>query len=320
MFVGFALAGELAALATAGLWACSSLAWGLAGRKMGSLAVAVIRITAAAAVLALVHWLTAGRPLPTDLSSRTFWLLVTSGGLGTGVGDLCMFRGLLLVGPRLAMTILSLAPFLAAGIAYLTPMRETLGLWALLGMVLTVGGVTAVVSDRRGRRAWRTEPRHFGQGVLVSLVGACFLAVSMGLVKMAMRGNPADEAADPAMAVGGFQATVVRVWTGMVVCWLAAGCLGRVPAVMRSCRYRRAMLIILVGTIVGPVVGTWMSMEAIARTAETGVAMALIATSPIFLIPLAYAAYGERPSIRTIAGSIAAVGGVAVLVLRHMLP
>ena len=320
MLATFALAGELAALATAVLWACSALAWSLAGRKVGSVAVAVIRVTVAALILAAAHWVTAGRPFPAGLPSRAFWLLVVSGGLGVGLGDLCVFRGLLLVGPRLAVTILSLAPFLAAGIAYLTPMRETLGLWALLGMVLTVGGVTAVVSEPRGRRAWTSEPRHFGQGVLVSLVGTCFLAVSMVLAKMAMRGSPAGAAGDAVVAVGGFQATVVRVWTGMVVCWLVAAGLGRAPAVVHSCRHRRAMLIIVAGTVVGPVVGIWLSMEAIARTAETGVAMALIATSPIFLIPLAYAAYGERPSLRTIVGTIAAVGGVAVLVLRHTRP
>ena len=75
------------------------------------------------------------------------------------------------------------------------------------------------------------------------------------------------------------------------------------------------MLIVLLGTLVGPVLGIWLSMIAL-EGAKAGVAVALINTSPLILIPIAYFAYGERPTLRTILGTLVAIGGVFLLLLK----
>lgn len=303
------LAGELAGLGTALLWGLSALAWSVAGRQIGAVAVTCLRITLAAAVLSAAHWVLFGAPFPANIPPEAFWLLVVSGGLGAGVGDLCFFRGLVLIGPRLGMLILSLAPFLSALMAYLAPLRESLGLWALVGIALTVGGVVRVVSEPRGRQAWQAPPGQFRQGVLMCLAGTVLMAGGLVLAKMGMRAG-----------AGAFPAALVRVVAGMVLTWMIVPFLGRLGATVRALRHRRAMGILLAGTIVGPVIGIWLSMEAVRRTAETGVAAALIGTSPIMMIPLVYLAYRERPTRRVLAGTAAAVAGVAVLALRQSLP
>ena len=302
------LAGELAALATALLWGVSALAWSLAGRHVGAVPVTCLRITLAAAILSAAHWVALGTPFPTDLSGDALALLAVSGAIGAAAGDLCLFRGLVLIGPRLGMLIMSLAPFLSALIAYVTPLRESLGLGALAGMVLTVGGVAWVVAEPRGRQTWQVLPGHFRQGVLLCVAGAALIACGMVLAKMGMRAGG---------GVDSFSASLVRVAVAAGVTWVM---LGRTAATFRALRHRRAMLVLVGGTVVGPVIGIWLCMESLKLTAETGVAVALMAISPVMMIPLSYLAYGERPTLRRLAGTVVAVAGVAVLMLRHRLP
>ncbi len=309
MAATWALAGELAGLGTALAWGISALAWGLAGRKIGAVSVTCLRITLATVILAGTHWAAFGSPFPTRLAADALWLLVASGAMGAGVGDLCFFRGLVLIGPRLGMLILSFAPFLSALIAFLTPLRESLGPAALTGMVLTVAGVSWVVADRRGRQAWQAPSGRFHHGVLLALAGTCLIAGGYVLAKMGMGAGPGG-------GVAPFSAALVRVAAGTAATWIVIPFLGRLRATLRAVRHGRAMLIVSGGTIIGPVVGIWLSLEALKHTPETGVAAALIGTSPIVMIPLAYLAYGEKPTFRAVAGTLMAAAGVAVLMLR----
>jgi len=112
-----------------------------------------------------------------------------------------------------------------------------------------------------------------------------------------------------------FPATVVRVATAAVGIWCLLPALGAVRNTLRGFTDRRAMTIIVCGTIVGPVVGIWTSMIALAGV-ESGIASALISTSPIMMIPMAFLAYGERPTLRAFVGTAIAVGGITLLMCR----
>jgi drug/metabolite transporter (DMT)-like permease len=78
---------------------------------------------------------------------------------------------------------------------------------------------------------------------------------------------------------------------------------------------RRGLLATLGGTVMGPFLGVWMSLFALSH-ANTAVASTILATSPVFVIPLVRVAYGERASWRAWAGAVVAIGGVALLTLR----
>jgi drug/metabolite transporter (DMT)-like permease len=307
---------NLAALATAILWASSAVAWSFAGRRIGSVAVTAIRTVLAVAILLPVYWLVKGHPLPTQLAGQPFALLATSGALGVGLADICLLRALLLIGPRLGMLIASLlTPILTALVAF-AAVKEKLTPWSLAGIVLTVAGVAWVVSDPHGQQAWPVHRRHFKQGVLLCLTSACIMAFSNVLSRMAFDAKLREHyfaqvqpSADP------FSAAFLRVLAGGVVIWLALPLLGRMKAAVTGFANKKAMLIILAGTIVGPVLGIWMSMVAFSGT-KSGIAAALINTSPVFLIPLAYFAYGEKPTLRSLAGTAAAMAGVFMLLLK----
>jgi drug/metabolite transporter (DMT)-like permease len=231
--------------------------------------------------------------------------VLASGAVGVGAADLCFFRGLVLIGPRLGMLILSLGPFLAAGIAYFTPLRERLGAWAGVGIALSVAGVAWVVAERRGRHAWRGEPGGHAAGLAWCAAGMALMQVSFVLQKLGLAGG----------TIHPFSVALVRVVAGAAVILPAVAAMGRLRRTAAACLDRRAMAVILPGTLVGPVLGIWMAAVAVAGT-ETAVAVALIGTSPVLMIPIAYFGYRERPTARTLAGTVLAVAGVAVLILR----
>ncbi|MFB3891710.1 MAG: DMT family transporter [Phycisphaerae bacterium] len=314
-------ASELAGLATAFLWTLSALAWSFCGRRIGSVPTAAIRILLAGAILFAIHWLVFGSPWPRDkagapLAGEPLVLLVISGILGACIADMLQFRGLVLIGPRYGTLILALSPVMSAAMAWLPPMNETLGPGAVAGIALTLGGVAWVVAEPHERRAWRTTKRGFRLGVVLSLAAALVAAAGYVVSRMAMQAGPRWFIDGPPLAgVDPFVGSMVRVVAAAGGIWLALPFMRSLRPTLRGLADRRAMLIIIGGTIVGPVVGIWMSMIALAG-AKAGIAVTLINTSPLMMIPLAYLAYGERPTWRALVGTAVAIAGIFVLMWK----
>ena len=76
------------------------------------------------------------------------------------------------------------------------------------------------------------------------------------------------------------------------------------------------MLGILGGTILGPVVGVWLSLIAVRRL-DAGVASTLMAMSPVLVLPFSRLLERERLGWRAILGAAVAVAGVAILALAE---
>jgi drug/metabolite transporter (DMT)-like permease len=112
-----------------------------------------------------------------------------------------------------------------------------------------------------------------------------------------------------------FAGNAIRMLAAMVVFWLMtfAQRQGRetVEAVRRD---RSALKLIAVGAFIGPVLGVSASLLAV-QHAEIGVASTLMALPPIFLLPISYFAFGERFGWQTVAGTLVAMAGVALLFL-----
>jgi drug/metabolite transporter (DMT)-like permease len=66
------------------------------------------------------------------------------------------------------------------------------------------------------------------------------------------------------------------------------------------------------GAFFGPFVGVWLSLLAV-RNAPVGIASTLMALSPIILIPLDHWVFDEKISLRSVVGTIVALGGAAVI-------
>lgn len=80
--------GELAALGTATCWTVTAIAFEVAGRRVGSLAVNLVRLALAAVLLAGYGALVRGLPFPTDATPHAWMWLSLSGFVGFTLGDL----------------------------------------------------------------------------------------------------------------------------------------------------------------------------------------------------------------------------------------
>jgi len=295
----FEFAGEVAALATALCWTATSLAFESAGKRIGSLAVNLIRLVMAFGFLAAYTWTTRGRLLPTDASAHTWFWLSLSGVVGFTIGDLCLFRAFVVLGARLSMLLMSLVPPMTAliGLAILGEHLDPLD-W--LGMTITVAGVTWVVAERRPPQPGEPDSPHSRTGILLGVMGAAGQSVGLVLSKYGMRDY------DP------FAATHIRIIAGIVAFAVVFAVIGWWPTVFRALRNREAMVRTTVGAIFGPFLGVSLSLVAVKYT-EAGVAATIMALVPVLIIPPAVLIQKERVTSRAVLGSLLAVGGVGLL-------
>jgi drug/metabolite transporter (DMT)-like permease len=294
--------GELAALGTACCWTFGSFFFDAAGRTIGPLSVNKIRIPMAAALLATALLVTTGHPFPTAISMMSLIWLTLSGLVGLVLGDFCFFTSLVILGPRRATLILSSAPVLTALAAW-PILDEKLGVWAITGIIVTMGGILWVsIERRRGEHLVRTGS--LTAGFLWGLGGATGQAIGLVLAKLGMGDD-----------LSALEGTFCRMAAASVLIWLPTLFIPAAWAKMHSMRNRRGILFSFAGAFVGPFVGVWLSLVAVKHTAA-GVAATIMAIVPVLVIPLAVILHHERPSIRAIIGSIIAVGGVVILFLR----
>ncbi|MCX4242737.1 DMT family transporter [Paraliomyxa miuraensis] len=293
--------GELAALGTAVCWTLTSLFFAAAGARIGSLVVNFVRLVMALVMLAGLGWATRGLPWPSDASAHAWTWLTLSGLIGFAFGDLCLFRALVIIGPRLGSLLMSFAPPLAALIGWLG-LGETLtgGQW--LGMALTVSGVAMALADRApaGTRA-PIDRRTLVIGVLLGLGGALGQAGGLVISKHGMGSY------DP------FAATQIRVMAGIVGFGAIFTVTRRWPRVVGALRQSRAMLFTGLGAVFGPFLGVSLSLIAVQRT-SAGVAASLMALSPILIIPMVRVLHRERIGLGGVVGTVLAVAGVVLLV------
>lgn len=298
--------GEFAALATAFLWMLSSLCWTAAGERIGSLAVNVIRLLVALPMLMAYLWLTEGEVVPLHASANTWFYLSISGGLGFFVCDLLLFRSFLLIGPRLGMLILSLAPPMTALIGRLF-LDEHLTCLNWLGMSLTITGVAWVVLESSAQEGTGRRYLFNLRGGVLALLAAASQACAMVVAK---RGLKED--------ISAMGATEIRVIAGLACFLLMLLVMRRYPMLFKAARDRQSLGIIVLGAIVGPVVGVAMLMVAISHI-QTGLAQTFLALSPVMIIPFMRLLYNERVGFHAVAGALLAFLGVALLFVKNPL-
>ncbi|OQA45117.1 MAG: EamA-like transporter family protein [Chloroflexi bacterium ADurb.Bin325] len=296
--------GELAALATATMWSFSSIAFTFGGRRVGSVVVNRTRLAMAVLLIGAMHWVLYGRPFPWDAGPQPFFWLALSGFVGLVIGDGMLFQSYVLVGARIGVLLLSLSPIFSALLAWIF-LHETLTLPELGAMALALGGVTWVVLERsKGAVEAPREGRNYGLGILFGVGAAACQAIGLVLSKPGLaNGFPA------------LSATMIRMFTSMVAIWLIAAATGTAGQTIRRVRAdRRAAQAILIGSIVGPFLGVWLSLVAI-QAARVGIASTLIAMTPVITLPLVPIAFKERVSLRAVLGTLVAMAGVALMIL-----
>ena len=89
---------------------------------------------------------------------------------------------------------------------------------------------------------------------------------------------------------------------------------GQVTQTWRALRDGKVWWFLIGGALSGPFIGVWLSMVAV-QNAQVGIASTLMALSPIILIPLDRWVFHEQVSSRSIAGTVLALAGTAIIFL-----
>ena len=286
-------------MATAFLWTLSMLAWTLAGRRIGSLAVSFLRLIITLLFLIAYGGLIRHRWLPTDADGRTWLLLLLSGVAGYLVSDLCAFRALLLIGPRRTLLLQSLSPPTAAIISWVF-LGEALSARHWLAMAVTLTGITWVVLERRERTEVERSPRQLRLGVLLAVAAALAQATGMVLSRQ---------------GIGNFDAvaaTLIRVLGALPGYLVFVTVLRRWPSIFAAVRQTRAMAIVFTGSLIGPLLGVVLCMIAL-RHCPAGVVTTIVSTMPVLVLPFSILLFHEKVSPRAIAGAVLSVVGVALM-------
>ncbi len=303
--------GEVCAVAAAVCWTVSSSTFAVASRRVGPSVTNHFRLWAALPVLVALVALQQGRAWPGELGGERLGLLAASGVVGLVVGDLGYFVALARIGPRISSVVMTTWPVFTLGFGLLSGNRPDLRM--LVGVAATIAGVAIVLLRSRESSRWNPDIslRQWWWGLAGALLGAFGQAAGVVLARAAMA--PGD---DLPAGVDPLAATLVRMTAGVAAAQAVAFAQRRPLDGLGVLRDRRALLGALVGTVFGPVLGIWMSMMATRHAADLGVASALMATTPLFMMPVAWFAYGARIGLLGLGGTLLAVGGAAAMLWR----
>jgi len=302
--------GELAALGTAISFSFGSTLFTLSGRRIGSPLVTRTRLFIAATAAILVHWIIIGEPLPLDAGAHPWFWLGLSGLVGLALGDASLFQAFVMLGPRLSMLVMALAPVLSVILAWLF-LGETLTMRELTGIGLTVAGIAWVVSERRGRKRGFTPEvedddttRTYIIGLLFALGGALGQAGGLILSKVGL-----------ANEFSPLSANAIRLFVAALFIWILPLLNRRLAQDVKTLRAQPVVVVMItIGALIGSTLGVWLSLVAVQRT-EVGIASTLMALTPIFLLPVGYFVFKETISWQAILGTLLAFGGSALLFL-----
>jgi len=295
------------AIITAILFAMSAVSAGRTTRLLGAGTANLSRLALATGFLALwAHTFgqgIGGVALP--------WLLL-SGVIGFGMGDLALYGAYYRIGPRLAVLLcLCLAAPLGAFMEWVW-LGTQLTLYQIFwSTTILVGVFAALAPDTRtpvGARTWAA-------GIALGMVAA--LGQGGGAVLTRKAFNVAGQAGQH---IDGGTAAYQRILGGLLLTavvlfihrWRKQP---DPPHATADHPWRRAWPWVIANALCGPALGVAFYQWALA-IAPTGVVLAIVATTPLAVIPFTMLLDGERPTARSLTGGAIAVLGAAALAYK----
>lgn len=246
------------------------------------------------------------------------WLLL-SGAVGLGLGDLCMMLGYRHVGPRITALVLLCLAVPIAGFTEWLWLGTEIGLRQIGFSAGILAGVGLAVAPKAGTSA--AGLRGIGAGLFFGLLAA----VGQGL------GTTISRVAYRCAAAGGVRLDgMAAAWQRMIgglVCTIAAEILFKVstgqPPVERAAdllapeghpRRQSAWFWIAASALLGPIVGLSV-YQWVLLTQPGALVQAVMAITPVAVIPFAWWIDGDRPDWRGVVGGIVACACAAGLVV-----
>lgn len=287
--------GHIAALTAALFWTLATLLYNQAGSFLSSAQLNLVKglVATPLLLLALV------------LSQRTFafdgtlalYLLLLSGVIGITIGDTLYFSALRRVGPWHAMLLEYLAPPFAAILAW-SFLNERMSLVEVAAASIIIAGILLVLSERKPEQQ---QPIKLS-GIFAGIVAAACQAIGLVLAFEALN----DFEANP------LEAAFLRIAAGTVALTLALILLRpKMLKQTRSALRHTSLPWLLCAIVMGTFLAIWLQQTAIAYISP-GVAQTLLATAPLWLIPIQWLR-GQPLSLRSISGGLVSLAGISLL-------
>jgi drug/metabolite transporter (DMT)-like permease len=256
---------------------------------------------------------------------EAFRLFFLSGCIGFGIGDIALYQALPRVGPRLAiMMVHCLAAPLAALAEWLWMGTSLTPAQIIFGLVILTGVAIALAPGEHLHIA----PKVLVAGIIFGVVAA--LGQGGGAVVSRKAYAVAEAAGHDVRSLSfGLSATYQRILGGLIFAalpslWVMgknrlknrASNLGGETGASGRNKNQGVWLWVLLNALAGPTIGVGCFQWALSTT-KSGVVLAIVATTPIVVIPFAFFFEGDRPGPRSLLGGFIAVGGAAALTLAR---
>ena len=289
--------GELFALGTALFWTVSALAFEGATIRVGPFAVILIRLWFGFVFLSILSYFIRGLAFPVDSTLHNWIWLGLSGLIGFVLGDYFLFSSYPLIGSRMAMLMMTLAPPTAAFFGWIF-LGEIMSLKGLAGMLLVLAGIAIAIWNKPNGQE-KIKLKFPVKGLLFGLFAAVGQGGGIVLSKYGMGSYSA------------FASTQIRIIVAMVGFTLIITFLKRWKNVTTTFKNLPAMKGIVTGSFFGPFLGVSFSLLAV-QNVSAGIASTIMAMVPVFIILPSVILYKQKVNLAEIAGAFLSVIGVAM--------
>lgn len=304
------MSGELLSLLVAVMWTFTALFAEVASKRMGTLVLNVWRMLLTILLLGIVLWWTCGKPWPQYANTEVWKCFLASGFMGFVFGDYCLFNAYIVMGSRFGQLFMTLASPFAAIAAWLM-MGETMGMLALLGMIVTLSGIGISImgKDDDGTRHLKL-PR---KGILLGIGAGMGQGIGLVLSKQGLMhyaANIPSEATDVA-AMMPFAGTQMRAVMGLIGFGATLIFLKKWRNMLRFFTDLRGAAAAMGAILLGPFFGVSLSLMAVGMT-NTGVAQTLMSLTPILILWPSRLMFGTKISMQEVVGAVIAVAGASL--------
>lgn len=281
-----------AALASAASWAVGTILLKGIGENFSPSAMTLVKSLLSVLLLAISLIFVGWTRVPISSSG---WLIL-SGLIGIAAGDTCFFAALRLLSVHQLIVLMMLAPgiTLIMAILFLGEMPSPIA-WLGIAMVLLGVALTLAADLHHGQSPERTPA-----GLVFGLLSILCMGVSVIIAKIGLHAVPALEATFLRMAAGFVGIFVVAVAKREVKGWLE-------PLRHRGLKWRFAAAVAVV-----TFGGFWLALFSVKRL-DVSVANTLLATEPLFALPLSVIWLRERPVALAWSGAAVAFPGALLL-------
>ena len=240
-----------------------------------------------------------------------FWLGL-SGIVGLTIGDYLAFKMYAILNPRIGsvLTTLSPAAALLAGFVFL---GETINVVGVAGMTITMAGVMGISLGRKERD--KIPDRGHGSivaGIVYGILSAICQGVGLVLSKKGMLHT--------GTLIAPLPATFMRISMGFISLLFFTIIQGKLAAVARPIvrNQNNGIKFAVMGTIFGPFLGVCLSLYTISNI-DVSVAQTIFSLMPVGALFISVSLFKEKVTWQSLFGVVVSIGGVLVLIWRHML-